>query len=223
MYQLSSSIFYLDFRVDGWYDLEDMNKGDVKGHCTPKRALEVAVAGDHSILLYGPHGVGKATLMEAFPEATKAVSRDTCACGNYQSPQHECFCKPPLLLRWTRRVIRLADECDMVIEVCPLPFKEWHSKPDPTFDQFFTQRVRAAREFGVKNTGLEMDDTGHRVFEMAARRLGLPFGAGEQVKRVARTIANLDASVSLKGKHVAEAVQYKAVRALMCPMETAAR
>lgn len=196
-----------------------MNKGDIKGQHVSKRALEIAAVGDHSVLLYGPRGTGKSTLIAAFPEATKAVQRDSCTCGNYLNPTKLCSCNPRLLFRWTRRVSRLADECDIVIEVCPVPVKEWQVRSDPSYADWFARRVAAAREFGKTHLSLDLsDDSAYRTFEMAARRLGLSIGTGQRILRVARTIANLDASPIVKGKHIAEAVQYKAIRGLTYPI-----
>lgn len=192
-----------------------MNKYDIKGQCVAKRALEIAAAGDHSVLLYGPRGAGKATLIAAFPEATEVIQRDTCTCGNYQHPAKECSCNARLLFRWTRRVSRLADEFDLVIEVCPVPVKEWQTPGDPRYAECFGHRVAAAREFGKAHQSIDLTDvSAYRTFEMAARRLGFDIGTGQRILRVARTIANLDGSDLLSAKHVAEAVQYKALRGL---------
>jgi magnesium chelatase family protein len=76
-------------------------------------------------------------------------------------------------------------------------------------------RVEAASQFAKAHISLDLtDDSAYRTFEMAMRRLGLDFGCGQRILRVARTIANLDASDCLKAKHIAEAVQYKALRGL---------
>ena len=40
---------------------------DISGHETPKRALEIAAAGAHSLLLIGPPGTGKTLLARALP------------------------------------------------------------------------------------------------------------------------------------------------------------
>src|SRR5712691_6761095 len=49
---------------------------DIAGHETPKRALEVAVAGGHSLLLVGPPGTGKTLLARAIASLLPALDPD---------------------------------------------------------------------------------------------------------------------------------------------------
>src|SRR5918999_4027240 len=59
----SSDVAYPDF-------------SDVKGQQQVKRALEVAAAGAHSVLLLGPPGTGKSMLAARFPGILPALSED---------------------------------------------------------------------------------------------------------------------------------------------------
>jgi magnesium chelatase family protein len=49
---------------------------DVKGQAAPKRALEVAAAGGHSLLMLGPPGTGKSMLAQRLPGLLPPMSED---------------------------------------------------------------------------------------------------------------------------------------------------
>jgi magnesium chelatase family protein len=87
----------------------------------------------------------------------------------------------------------------------------------PTDDEWREKRVGAAIEYGKTHASLETDDAGRRLLEMAIRRMSLTNGQYQAIMRVARVIANLDASEWLKAKHIAEAVQYRADATIFRP------
>jgi magnesium chelatase family protein len=49
---------------------------DVKGQAGPKRALEIAAAGGHSVLLVGPPGAGKSMLAQRFAALLPDMDND---------------------------------------------------------------------------------------------------------------------------------------------------
>lgn len=55
-------------------DLADL--ADVRGQTVPRRALEVAAAGNHNLLLFGPPGTGKSMLASRLPGILPALSDD---------------------------------------------------------------------------------------------------------------------------------------------------
>lgn len=85
--------------IDGHYP----DLADVKGQAQAKRALEVAAAGHHAVLMIGPPGSGKTMLAERFPgllppmtetEALESAAMQSLAPGGFD------------LQRWKRRPYR---------------------------------------------------------------------------------------------------------------------
>ena len=54
-----------------------------------------------------------------------------------------------------------------------------------------------------------LDADGHALLERAVERLGLSARAITRVRRVARTIADLEGSAAIRAVHLAEALQYR--------------
>ncbi len=80
-----------------------LDLGEVKGQTQAKRALEIAAAGTHSVLMVGPPGTGKSMLAHRFPgllpsmtmdEALESAAIQSLGTGGFK------------LENWRRRVIR---------------------------------------------------------------------------------------------------------------------
>ena len=186
---------------------------EIYGHATAKRALEIALTGGHDILLWGPRGAGKTTLIEAFGTG---VEMDSCGCGSYASVTRECTCSPANLRRWLHRLIRVAPRFDIVIEVPMVPVKEMliGAYGEPTAAEVF-ERIRVNSDrCRMLRGAMSLDDPGERTLEMCVRRMSLTAGQHDAILRVARTIANMAASPQIKAVHVAEACQYQSLAAM---------
>lgn len=124
----------------------------------------------------------------------------------------------------------LMDRIDLHIEVSPVPFNELSDKAAGEPSAAIRQRVTVAREIQVKrfektegihcNAQLtpklmkkfcEVDEAGNRLLKNAVERLGFSARSYARILKVARTIADLDSSPHIESRHVAEAIQYRAL------------
>jgi magnesium chelatase family protein len=118
----------------------------------------------------------------------------------------------------------LLDRIDIHVEVPAVPYQELRGKGGNESSSEIRARVERVRALqharGYYNARMPvrmirqqcaLDSSGERTLEMAVRRMGLSARAHDRILKVARTIADLDASEAVSAKHVAEAVQYRSL------------
>ncbi len=127
--------------------------------------------------------------------------------------------------RYLPRLSRpLVDRVDIHVEVPAVSYRELTGVRPGTDTATIRTRVseararQGARQGPSTNAELSgrdlnryaaMDDAGRLLLAQAMSELGLSARAYDKVRRVARTIADLDASDAIQAHHVAEAVQYR--------------
>jgi len=118
----------------------------------------------------------------------------------------------------------LIDRIDIHVEVPAVPFKQLTGKQRGTDSKAIREKVLAARQIQHRRQGAKtnselsgkmldqhaaMDDTAQLVLSQAMNEMGLSARAYDKVRRVARTIADLENAERVQAGHVAEAVQYR--------------
>jgi magnesium chelatase family protein len=118
----------------------------------------------------------------------------------------------------------LLDRIDMHVEAPAVPWKQLSTAPTGTGTAQMREQVMAARrrqmerQDGVPNARLSgkqldrfaaMDDAARTLLGQAMTEMGLSARAYDKIRRLARTIADLEGAGGLASAHVAEAVQYR--------------
>ena len=120
----------------------------------------------------------------------------------------------------------LIDRIDIHVEVPAVPFKQLTGSANGTDTRTMRDRVAAARMIQTQRnggslrpnstlTGKELDHLspleaqGKDLLRQAMTELGLSARAYDKVRRLARTIADLEGSDAIQTHHVAEAIQYR--------------
>ena len=124
----------------------------------------------------------------------------------------------------------LLDRIDLHIEVEPVPFEKLAENKLEESSEDIRRRVSAAREFQTKRfenhpnlfynaqmgtreirTYCTLDSVSSYLLKKAMERLSLSARAYDRILKVARTIADLEASVKVTSEHIAEAIQYRSL------------
>ena len=176
--------------------------------------------------------VSRAKFSVEYPASFMLIaSMNPCPCGYYNHPEKECVCGPGVVQRYLTRISGpLLDRIDIHIEVTPVPFRELSDSRLAESSIDVRQRVVRAR--AIQQERYAMDDGVYANAQMGARhlrelcvlsescvnllktameRLGLSARAYDRILKVARTIADLDASKDIGTTHLAEAIQYRSL------------
>ena len=157
------------------------------------------------------------------------ASMNPCPCGYYNDPTHKCCCTPGQIQRYMNKISGpLLDRIDIQCEITPVPFKDISKAAPGEASATIRQRVIKARDIQAEryrtHKGIhcnaqmtermihqyaEPDNTGMDLLRMAMERFSLSARAYSRILKVARTIADLDASDSVQQHHLAEAIGYR--------------
>lgn len=157
------------------------------------------------------------------------ASMNPCPCGYYNDPTHHCVCTPGQIQRYMNKISGpLLDRIDIQIEITPVPFKDISRAAPGESSDVIRERVIKARHIqeerfreckGVHCNAqmsermihqyAEPGEDGIEMLRIAMERLNLSARAYNRILKVARTIADLEASERVLPQHLAEAISYR--------------
>lgn len=158
------------------------------------------------------------------------ASMNPCPCGNYGSATAECKCTPSQIHRYLNKLSGpLLDRIDLHVEVDNVSYDELNDDAFSESSQTVRERVNRARNIQLKRLQgrgrrcnaqmtsadikkfCKLDGESQKLLQESFEKLHLSARAYNRILKVARTIADLDNSENIRARHVAEALQYRAL------------
>lgn len=176
--------------------------------------------------------VSRAKYTVQYPASFMLVaSMNPCPCGYYGHPTRPCTCTPGAVARYMNKISGpLLDRIDLHVEIEPVAFDDMASTEPAESSAAIRERVIAARRIQEERFRNEQgvycnaqmnsrllrryawpDAEGLARLKEQMERLNMSARAFDRILRVARTIADLDASERVRPRHIAEAIGYRSL------------
>lgn len=159
------------------------------------------------------------------------ASMNPCPCGYYNHPTKECTCSRYAVHNYLGKISGpMMDRIDLHIEVIPVPVEQLATKQCGQTSAEIRERVVAARAVqsrrfadcpGIHTNSMmnsamlrqfcPLSDEVSALLNRAIEKLNLSTRAYDRIIKVARTIADLEASTDITTAHIAEAINYRSL------------
>ncbi len=170
--------------------------------------------------------ITRATGSVQFPAKFMLIAAmNPCPCGYYGSKEKECVCTPSKILNYRSKISGpILDRIDLIVNVPQIPLEKMKSKKiEGLTSKQAKEAVAKAMEIQFKRSGhlnaylnskelkkvCVMDADAEDMLVLAGKRNSFSSRTYTRVLKIARTIADMEESKTIKINHVAEALQYK--------------
>lgn len=173
--------------------------------------------------------ISRAASTITYPSSFMLVAAmNPCPCGYFSDPKHECRCTVHQIHRYRSKISGpLLDRIDIHVDVPAVPYNALKGVGKSESSESIRERVTAARKLQSQRFSrtkihcnaqmnsrqikryCNIDETSHQLLETAVDKLGLSARAHNRILKIARTIADVEATAELSEHHIAEAVQYR--------------
>ncbi len=179
----------------------------------------------------GVVSIARAQGRVTFPaKAMLVAAENPCPCGFYGDPTHECHCPPMSILRYQKKVSGpMLDRIDIHLDVPAVKVEKLakNETNENETSETVRARVQKARDMQTKrfagtsitnNSDMTSRDIKYfcvlntealTILHLAVEKMKLSARSYHRIIKLARTIADLEESVNIETKHIAEALQYR--------------
>ncbi len=176
--------------------------------------------------------ISRAKFTVTYPSSFMLVaSMNPSPSGYFNDPDAPLTSSPAEMQRYLSKISGpLLDRIDIHIEVTPVPFEQLSEERKGESSVEIRKRVTKARQLQTErfnemenvhyNAQMNvkhireycgLDDSSKQLLKTAMERLSLSARAYDRILKVARTIADLEASEDICGNHLSEAIQYRSL------------
>ena len=175
--------------------------------------------------------VSRAMASSTYPAAFILVAAmNPCPCGNRGSRQRRCTCTPVQIQRYVKRLSGpLLDRIDIQMEMHEVPLEELSQKQRGECSAVIRQRVNLARQrqrerfkeesihmnaqMNVRQleTYCPLSPECRSLLQQVFTRMHLSARGYQRIRKVARTIADLEGREQIEPRHLSEAIRYRSL------------
>jgi magnesium chelatase family protein len=171
--------------------------------------------------------ISRAARRAQFPAKFQLIAAmNPCPCGHHGSPIKNCRCAAEVVLRYQGRISGpLLDRIDLQVEVPAVPPALLSGTAGGETSAQVAHRVRSARQWALDRQGCtnaqlsgdlldthcQMQSGATHFLHATASKLGWSARGFHRVLRMARSVADLEASCCVEIPHLAQAIQYRRV------------